>query len=151
MTIGNVPETLDWDHFTDLYGEKPVSNQYKKKWDNRAVSHGGGNAPGSKKEVIELRLHIVNKYGQGLYWKEYFFESYNALQRTLKTYGLTQLDYPAFMLWFNDTQDKCLVKKEDHTIFTYTLLDSIFEAPVRKILQSETSDDIILPRGEQNK
>jgi hypothetical protein len=139
-------DTLDMDHAADVYGD-PQKKRNPVKWDHKAIYLGTGTAAGMKKEIIELRLQIVDQFGKKMYWREMFFESYCALRHTLVKYGLTALEYPQFMLWLNETQDKEVKFDGDHTIFTYTLPQYHYEKGVIMDLKNETPDDIILPRG----
>lgn len=155
MAFDGTTQNLDWDHFTDVYGERPRSNEYKKKWDNKALSYGGGSAPGSKKEVIELRLNVrtsLDKHGLFIRNVERFFESYIRLHQYLTTLGLVELKYPEWMIYLNTSDCPEAVFTDDHTIFRFTVSEAQIETVGKNQLQQPINDGIlILPRGEQNK
>lgn len=138
---------LDWDHFVDVYGERPTDPDYRKKWDGARMHYGGESAPGAKKEVIELRIYDTNQFKSEKVLLNKFYESYAQIRTELEKLGLTAFEYAQFNIWLNSTEDKEVIIKDDHTLFNYYMPESQFEAKYFKKLQIETPDDILLPIG----
>jgi hypothetical protein len=139
---------LDWDHAVDVYGERHDSAKHYKKMNGMSdLRLGTGQGAGMSKEIIELRLGIVDDFGKSVYRKEFFFESYQGLLAKLQRLKLNELDYGAFMKWVFETSDEAVARNEDHTILSYQITQCQFERNQIMDLKNETPDDIVLPRG----
>ncbi len=151
MKFSGMSMNLDWDHATDMYGERHDSGKhYKKRNGMSDLRLGTGSGAGMSKEIIELRLNMIDDFGKSMYRRGFFFESYQALLTKLHHHKLNGLDYGAFMKWIAETSDEAVTKLEDHTILSYKMTVSQFESSQIMDLKNETPDDILLPRGEQN-
>ena len=139
---------IDWDHAVDSYGERHDSDKhYKKRNGMSDLRLGTGQGVGMSKEIIELRLNMIDDFGKSMYRRGFFFESYQALLTKLHHHKLNELDYGAFMKWIAETSDTAVTRIEDHTILIYKINVSQFESGQIMDLKNETPDDIVLPRG----
>jgi hypothetical protein len=151
MKFYGQPMNIDWDHAIDVYGERHDSaKHYKKRNGMSDLRLGTGSGAGMSKEIIELRLSVVDSFNKSMYHKEFFFESYQSLLAKLHHYKLNELNYGQFMKWIAETADDAVSKFEDHTILSYKIRASQFESNQIMSLNNETPDDILLPRGVQN-
>jgi hypothetical protein len=142
---------IDMEYAMDVYGDTPRKNTVNKKGNGMSdLRLGTGHGAGMSKEIIELRLSVVDAFGKSMYHKEFFFESYQSLLAKLHYYKLNELDYGPFMKWVSETSDEAVTRIEDHTILSYKVNATQFESNQIMDLKNETPDDILLPRGVMN-
>lgn len=146
---------LEWEHATDVYGERQKASDYKTSYDGKGRRFGRellvNGSPdymkGLKKEIIELRLYVKDAFGKESTVLEKCYYTYDKLRIDLYKYEILQLTYPQFMQWINSTEDSEVMREPDYVRLNFKIAQSQYDKHHKKDFSNETPNDILLPRG----